>query len=57
MLVHDTVSELKAAERTEELHREIEYQRELGGAGLDKQDRYLLEVNTELYDCQQLGTS
>ena len=42
MLVHDTVSGLKAVERKEELQREIEDQIELGGAGLDEQDRYLL---------------
>ena len=45
MLVHETVSGLKAAERKEELQREIEDQIELGGAGLDEQDRYLLEIN------------
>ena len=38
ILVHDTVSVLKAAERKEELQREIEDQIELGGAGLDEQD-------------------
>ena len=42
ILVHDTVSGLKSAERKEELQREIEDQIELGGAGLDKQDRYLI---------------
>ena len=47
MLVHDTVSVLKAAERKEELQREIKYQIELGGAGLDAQDKYLLEINLE----------
>ena len=47
MLVYDTVSGLKAAERKEELQREIEDQIELGGAGLDKQYRYLLEINLE----------
>ena len=47
MLVHDTVSGLKAAERKEELQRYIEDQIELGGAGLDDQDRYLLEINLE----------
>ena len=47
MLVHDTVSGLKAAERKEELQREIEDQIELGGVGRDKQDRYLLEINLE----------
>ena len=35
MLVHDTVSGLKAAESKEELQREIEDQIELGGSGLD----------------------
>ena len=43
--VHDTVSGLNAVERKEELQREIEHQILLGGAGLDKQDRYLLEIN------------
>ena len=47
MLVHDTVSGLKAAERKEELQREIEDQIELGGSGLDEQCRYLLEINLE----------
>ena len=47
MLVHDTVSGLKAAERKEEPQMEIEDQIELGGAGLDEQDRYLLEINLE----------
>ena len=47
MLVHETVSGLKEAERKEELQREIEYQIELGGAGLDEQDRYLLYINLE----------
>ena len=45
MLVHDTLSGLKAAERKEELLREIEDQIELGGSGLDEQDIYLLEIN------------
>ena len=43
--VHDTVSGLNAVERKEELQREVEHQILLGGAGLDKQDRYLLEIN------------
>ena len=47
MLLHDTVSGLKAAESKEELQREIEDQIELGGAVLDKQDRYLLDINLE----------
>ena len=45
MLVHDPVSGLKAAKSKEELQREIEDQIELGGSGLDEQDRYLLEIN------------
>ena len=47
MLVHDTVSGLKAAERKEELQREIEDKIGLGGAGIDEQDRYLLDINLE----------
>ena len=47
MLVHDTVSGLKAAESKEELQREIEDQIGLGGSGLDEQDRYLLGINLE----------
>ena len=47
MLVHNTVSGLKTAEMKEEILREIEDQIELGGAGLDEQDRYLLEINLE----------
>ena len=43
--VHDAVSGLKAVKRKEELQREIEHQILLGGAGLDRQDRYLLEIN------------
>ena len=47
MLVNDTVSGLKEAERKEEQQREIEAQIELGGAGLDDQDRYMLQINLE----------
>ena len=50
MLVHDTVIGLKAAERKEKLQREIEDQIELGGAVLDNQNRYLLEINLEDLD-------
>ena len=50
MLVHDTVSGLKVAERKEELQREIEDHIELGGAGLDKQHRYLLEIKLEVLE-------
>ena len=47
MLVYDTMSGVKAAERKKELQREIEYQIELGVAGLDDQDIYLLVMNLE----------
>ena len=47
MLVHNIVSGLKAAERKEELQMAIENQIALGGAGLHKQDRYLLKINLE----------
>ena len=47
MLIHDTVSGLKAAERKEDLQKAVEEEIEVGGAGLDKQDRYLLEINLE----------
>ena len=50
MLVHDTVSGLKATERKEELQREIEDQIELGGEGLDEKDSFLLEINLEDLD-------
>ena len=45
MQVHDAVSGLRAVERKEELQKEIEHQILLGGAGLEEQDRYLLEIN------------
>ena len=35
---------------TEELQREIEHQIELGGAGIDDQDKYLLEIDLEDLD-------
>ena len=47
MLIHDTVSGLKAVEREEDLQKAIKEEIEVGGAGLDKQDRYLLEINLE----------
>ena len=50
MLVHDTVSGLKAGERKEELQREIEDQIQLVGVGLYVKDRYLLEINLEDLD-------
>ena len=36
---------IEQAERKEELQKEIKDQIELGGSGLDEQDRYLLEIN------------
>ena len=45
--VHDTVSGWKAAERKENLQREIERQIEMGGEGLEDQDRYLLDINLD----------
>ena len=45
MQVYNAVNGLRAVERKEEIHREIEHQLLVGGAGLDEQDRYLLEIN------------
>ena len=45
--VHDTVSGWKAAERKENLQREIEGQIEMGEDGLEDQERYLLDINLE----------
>ena len=42
-----TEHRMMLAERKEELQRKIEDQIELGGSGLDEQDRYLLEINLE----------
>ena len=47
MLIHDTVSGLQDVERKEDLQKAIKEEIEVGGAGLDKQDRYLLEINLE----------
>ena len=47
ILIHDTVSGLKAVERKEDLQKAIEEEIEVGGPGLDKQDRYLLGINLE----------
>jgi hypothetical protein len=52
MQVHDTVCGTEAVQRKEELQQLIEDQIEVGGEGLDKQDRYLLDINLE-----DLGTS
>ena len=45
--VHDHVAGVHATRRKEELWGAIEDQLELGGEGLDEQDRYLLEINLE----------
>ena len=45
--MHDLVGGLKAVKRKQELQAEIERQVELGGDGLDEQDKYLLEINLE----------
>ena len=45
VVVHDTVDGLEAVKRKQELQSEIERQVELGGEGLDEQDKYLLEIN------------
>ena len=45
VLVHNEICGVDAAMRKELLQLEIEKQIELGGEGLDKQDRYLLEIN------------
>ena len=47
VVVHDFVGGLKAVKRKQELQVEIERQIELGGDGLDEQDKYLLEINLE----------
>jgi hypothetical protein len=47
MQVHDTIDSIKAAQKKEELQRFIEDQIDLGGKGLDKQDRYLLDKKME----------
>ena len=41
------VGGLEAVKRKQELQSEIECQIELGGEGLGKQDKYLLEINLE----------
>jgi hypothetical protein len=44
-IVHDPLSGIIATRKKEELLLEIEHQRELGDAGLLKEDKYLAEVN------------
>ena len=45
--VHDSVTGVDATLRKEELQRLIEEQIELGGGGLEEEDKYLLEINLE----------
>ena len=47
VVVHDLVGGFEAVKRKQELQVEIERQVELGGEGLDEQDKYLLETNLE----------
>ena len=47
VVVHDIVGGLEAVKRKQELQIRIERQIELGGEGLDEQDKYLLEINLE----------
>ena len=45
--MHDLVGGLEAVKRKQELQVKIERQVELGGEGLNVQDKYLLEINLE----------
>lgn len=45
MHVHDTVSGVVATARKEEIQQFIEDQLDLGGEGLDEQDKFLLDIN------------
>ena len=47
VVVHDMVGGLEAVKQKQELQRKIERQVELGGEGLDEQDKHLLEINLE----------
>ena len=47
MQVHGTLGRPQSVQRKEELQHLVEYQMELGNEGLDKQDRYLLDINLE----------
>ena len=51
VLVHDETCGAEMAKRKELLQLEIERQIELGGDGLDEQDRYLLEINLSDLEC------
>ena len=50
VLVHDRTSGDLASKRKEEIRRALEDQLELGGDGLDEDDRFLLEINLEELD-------
>ena len=45
--MHDSVTGTDATLRKEELQQLIEEQIELGGAGLEENDKFLLEINLE----------
>ena len=45
--VHDTIMGVDATRRKEELQTLIEDQLELGGEGLEEDDKYLLEINVD----------
>ena len=46
-LIHDKVSGMLALERKEEIQVAIEEQLEMGTAGLEEDDLYLMEINLE----------
>jgi hypothetical protein len=50
VLVHDRTSGDLASKQKEEIRRALEDQLELGGEGLDEDDRFLLEINLEELD-------
>lgn len=50
VVAHDLVGGLEAVKWKQELQVEIERQIELGGDGLDEQDKYILEINLEDLD-------
>ena len=47
LLVHDRISGVLATMKKEELQKEIQRQQELGEDGLDKEDKFLLEIKLE----------
>ena len=51
-MVHDRTAGELASTRKEEIRRALEEQLELGGEGLEDEDKYLLEINLD-----DLGTS